>query len=725
MDGPAKVMGKALYVDDLRAPGLLHGATLRSTVPRGRLLAIRPDPAFDWSGLTVVTAADVPYNVVALIEDDQPVLVPVGGEIRHRSEALALVAGEDRERVVRAVEHLGVEVEPLPAVLSIAEALAARVVIHRADNVQKRYRIVKGDGAQAVSRCEVVVTGTYRTPLQEQLYLEPQGVLAWWEDGKARLTGSLQCPYYVEKGIERAFGLPGAEIDVVQAVTGGGFGGKEEYPTLLALHALLLARKSGRPVKMVYGRQEDIEATTKRHPAEVEITTGCDRDGTFRAASIRVVMDGGAYVTLTPVVLSRGTLHASGAYRWEHVCVESCAVATNTPPNGAFRGFGAPQTIWAMERHVDRIARTLGVDPLELRRKNLLRVGDTTATGQRLADSVGVAECVARTAEASGYHEKRARGPARDGRKVRGIGASVFFHGAGFTGSGEQKLKGTVAVDLLPGGRARVRSASTDIGQGTETVFRQIAAAALALPIDGVDVSVPSTAHVPDSGPTVASRTVMVVGSLVEKAAREIRERVDGERAARGGSFPEAADRLLAREGAVSAMATYAPPPGVRWDDATYTGDAYPVFGWACDVAEVEVDLDTFETKVVAFWSAVDVGRAIHPVMCRGQIEGGALQAIGWALSEDVVTAGGQILNPTMTNYIVPTSLDAPPFTTILVEHPYAHGPGGGAKGLGELPMDGAAPAIASAVEHATGIVADTLPLLPERLFELAQGAKP
>src|SRR5450759_706899 len=234
VDGPAKVTGKALYVDDLRAPGLLHGAPLRSTVPRGRLLAVLPDPAFDWSGLTIVTAADIPHNVVSLVEDDQPVLVPVGGEIRHRSEALALVAGEDRERVVRAVEHLGVEVEPLPAVLSIAAALAARVVIHRADNVQKRYRIVKGDGAQAVSRCEVVVTGTYRTPLQEQLYLEPQGVLAWWEDGKARLTGSLQCPYYVEKGIERTFGLSGAAIDVTQAVTGGGFGGKEEYPTLLA-----------------------------------------------------------------------------------------------------------------------------------------------------------------------------------------------------------------------------------------------------------------------------------------------------------------------------------------------------------------------------------------------------------------------------------------------------------------------------------------------------------
>ena len=721
MDGPAKVTGKALYVDDLGAPGLLYGATVRSEVPRGRLLALVPDPAFDWSGLTLVTAADVPCNVVALIEEDQPVLVPVGGEIRHRYEALALVAGEDPERVALARLRLLVDVEPLPPVLSISESLAARTVIHRADNVQKRYRIQKGDGEGAVARCEVVVSGRYSTPLQEQLYLEPQGVLAWWEEGKARLTGSLQCPYYVEKGIERAFGLAAPEIDVTQSVTGGGFGGKEEYPTLLAVHALLLARKSGRPVKMVYGRQEDIEATTKRHPAEVEITTGCDRDGTFRAAHVRVVMDGGAYVTLTPVVLSRGTLHASGAYRWDHVTIESCAVATNTPPNGAFRGFGAPQTIWAMERHVDRIARTLGIEPLLLRKRNLLRVGDTTATGQLLTTSVGVADCVALAEEASGYFAKRSRGGVRTGRKVRGIGASTFFHGAGFTGSGEQKLKGTVAVDLLPGGRSRVRSASTEIGQGTETIFRQIAAAALGVPIDAVEVAVPSTANVPDSGPTVASRTVMVVGSLVERAALEIRGRVEGERVARGGSFAEAGDRLLGAGVPVSAVVTYQPPPGVRWDDATYSGDAYPVFGWACDVAEVEVDLDTFETRVVAFWSAVDVGKAINPVMCKGQIEGGTLQAIGWALSEEIVTAGGKILNPRMTNYIVPTSLDAPPFTTILVEHPYVHGPGGGAKGLGELPMDGAAPAIASAIEHAVGLVADALPLLPERLFELAQ----
>jgi CO/xanthine dehydrogenase Mo-binding subunit len=426
-------------------------------------------------------------------------------------------------------------------------------------------------------------------------------------------------------------------------------------------------------------------------------------------------------VTLTPVVLSRGALHAAGAYRWPDARIDAAAVRTNTPPTGAFRGFGAPQTIWALERHVDRIARTLGVDPLALRRKNLLRIGDVLPTGQLLAESVGVEECIERAVEASGFDRKRAAGPVVVGRKARGVGVSVFLHGAGFTGSGEKYLASRAAVDLLPGGRAEVRIAATDIGQGTETVFRQMAADSLGVGMDAVDFAVPSTGNVPDSGPTVASRTVMIVGSIVETAAKTLRARVGAERTASGGTFAEAATRLVAREGSggrLTETVAYEMPPGVSWNDETYQGEAYPVFGWGCDVAEVEVDLDTFETKVTGFWPAVDVGRAVNPVMCVGQIEGGTLQAIGWALTEEVVRREGEILNPRMTNYIVPTALDAPPFVTSLVEAPYSRGPAGGAKGLGELPMDGGAPAIASAVEHATSLVIDRLPLSPERLFE-------
>ena len=715
VDGPAKVAGSARYVDDLVLPGMIHGATVRSDVARGRLLGVDLDPAFDWSGITVVTADDVPVNAVPVIETDQPVLAK--DEIRHAYEPVALLACEDRLRLEKALRHVTLRVEPLPPVLTIDEALAARVVIRPPDNVFKRYRITKGRGASGVEACEVVVRGVYETGAQEHVYIEPNGMIAYWDEEGAHVEGSLQCPYYVQKGIKGVFGLPDDGVDVTQAVTGGGFGGKEEYPTLVALHALLLAKKSGRPVKLVYGRQEDVEASTKRHPSRVEVATGCDRDGTLRAVSIRVLFDGGAYVTLTPVVLSRGALHACGAYRWADVYVEAAAVATNTPPNGAFRGFGAPQTVWAIERHLDRVARTLGLDPMELRRKNLLRLGDTTSTGQTLKESVGVEECVEKAMAASAYPEKRSRGPVVTGRVARGIGASVFLHGAGFTGSGEKYLKGKVAVDLLPGGRARVRTASTDIGQGTETVFRQIAAGALGVGMDAVDFAVPSTRNVPDSGPTVASRTVMVVGSIVERAAKDLLARVADEAKLRGLSPAAAWDRLAADPERATALVQYEPPPDVSWDDATYSGDAYPAYGWACDVAEVEVDLDTFETKVTGFWAAVDVGRALNPKLCAGQVEGGTLQAIGWALTEKLVTRDGKILNPRMTNYIVPTSLDAPPFTTILVEAPYSRGPGG-AKGVGELPMDGGAPAVAAAIEHATGLVLDRLPMLPEDLFE-------
>ncbi len=726
VDGAAKVAGTALYVDDLPPlPGELHGVTVRSRVARGRLRGVTFDPAIDWSDVTIVRAEDVTPNVVALIVDDQPVLA--ADVIRHAYEPVVLLACADRAKLARAAAAVTLEVDPLPPILDPEAALSADAVVEGRSNLQKRYLITKGaadvgDEASlaaieaALAGCEVVVRGRYTTTHQEQLYLEPQGLIARWDDHGVHVVGSIQCPYYVHKALTKGFDLPADRVHVTQAVTGGGFGGKEEYPSVLALHAALLARKSGRPVRMIYDRKEDLEATTKRHPAICDVATGCDRDGTLRVLAMRVVMDGGAYVTLTPVVLSRGALHAAGAYRWRDARIEALAAATNTPPNGAFRGFGAPQTIWAIERHLDAVARELGRDPLDLRRQNLLTIGDTTATGQKLAFSVAGLECLDKARADSGYDEKRRRGPVATGRVARGIGAATFLHGAGFTGSGERNLKGKAAVDLVAGGRLLIRTGSTDIGQGTETVFRQIVADAAGLPIGAVDYAPVCTTHVPDSGPTVASRTIMIVGSIVESAARKVAARVAAERDRAGGTFAEAGDRLIAA-GEVTELVQYVSPDYVKWDDATYKGDAYPVFAWSCFIAEVDVDLDTFETTVVGFWSATDVGRAVNPVLCVGQIEGGALQALGWALTEEIVWKDGLIQNPRLTNYIIPTALDAPHMTTALIEEPFPFGPGGGAKGIGELPMDGGAPAVAAAIEHATGLSLGALPLSPERLL--------
>lgn len=759
-DGPAKVNGRAKYVDDLpRMPGEMWGVTVRSHVARGTIRSITKDPSFDWSDVVLVTAEDVEStrfnpggcNVVALIEDDQPILARRA--VRHMYEPIALIACENREKAERARAALRVEIDPLPPLLDLEAAQRKDEVIWGEDNLLKKYRIARNDALATIEKSEVVVEGTYRVHHQEQLYIEPQGCIAWWTEeatphgvkSTAHVVGSLQCPYYVHKAFKRAFGLPDDRIDVEQSTTGGGFGGKEEYPSILALHAALLAKKAKRPIRMIYGRKEDIEATTKRHPAIVKIKSGCRRDGTFEAIAIEVVMDGGAYVTLTPVVLSRGALHACGAYRWDAHLVEARAYATSTPPNGAFRGFGAPQTIWAVERHVDAMAKKLGRDPLDLREQNLFREGDVTCTGQVLSTSVGGRACLDAAKAACDWNARRGNvekhnetlkkrdqlRPVRPGDKRvrRGVGVATFMHGAGFTGSGERRLKGKVAVDLERGGRLKIRTASTDIGQGTETVFRQIAADAAGIAIDRVDFEVPSTTKVPDSGPTVASRTVMVVGSIVEKAAKDVAQRVRAEMKS-GESFESAGDRLLARTETVSSLQQYEPPVAQQFDEATYTGDAYPCFSWACDVAEVEVDLDTFETRVVKMWCAQDVGRAIHPVLCAGQVEGGTLQAVGWAIHEKVVWgADGSIKNARMTNYIVPTSVDAPEMETILVEVPYPHGPGG-AKGVGELPMDGGAPAIASAIEHALAGEVDhaplhDLPLLPEDIFVRTQRRTP
>jgi CO/xanthine dehydrogenase Mo-binding subunit len=735
LDGAEKVTGRAKYLDDLTFEGQLWGRTVRSTVAHARIGAVTLDPDFDWKGITVVTARDIPGdNVVALIEDDQPYLAE--GLVRHREEPIALVACADRERLEAALTHVRVEYQPLPAVFDPRAS----------DRVLKSYRVEKAPEqlAQAFARAHRVVEGSYRTGHQEQLYIEPNAVCAVPRtDGGVTLYGSLQCPFYVHRALKRLLDIGDDRLAVIQTITGGGFGGKEEYPSVIAGHAALLARKSGRPVKMIYGRSEDIAATTKRHPAEVRHRTAVAKDGTLLGCEIDILMDGGAYCTLSPVVLSRGTIHAAGAYRWPSCRIDARVVATHTPPNGAFRGFGAPQTLYAVELHMERIAAELGIDPLELRRRNLLRPGDITATGQRLVDSVGAEEVLEQVAARSAFSKRRKElsAPDKDGKR-RGIGLSLVLHGAGFTGSGEAKLKARAGVELTRTG-CRVLSASTEIGQGTVTVFAQMAAEALGVPLADVEVEVPDTSKVPDSGPTVASRTCMVVGGTVARAAQALgralcgyvaeihrvpAERVrlhhgvfaDGERAI--APFAAVAGRYLAERGPLRVIEQYAPPPGIVWDDDTYRGDAYPVYAWAATSVEVEVDPDSYEVRVTRVITAQDVGKAIHPVLCAGQVEGGTVQALGWALLEEAVMKDGRIQNDRLQSYIIPTALDSPPIETVLVEKAYPQGPYG-AKGVGELPMDGPAPAVAAAVLHATGALVPELPLSPERLMG-ALGAK-
>ena len=703
VDGIAKVTGRARYLDDLDAPGAWHGVTVRSPIAHGVLEAIELDPAFDWSQVTVATAADIPgNNFIRLIEDDQVALVAVGSRVMHVDEAIALVAAPTRALAFAAAKAVKPKIKPQPPVFDIDASLAVKQKLYGDNNVFKQFLIRKGHATDAevdaaFANAAKVVEGTYWTSPQEQMYIEPQAMMAEWVGARCYLVGSMQCPYYVHKAMKAFLDCEADDVVVSQSVTGGGFGGKEEYPSMLAAHVAVLAKKSGKRVKMVYERDEDIAATTKRHPCRTEHRLAVDSSGEIVAIDIDVVMDGGAYLTLSPVVLSRGVLHAAGPYRCPLVRVRGRVVATNYPPHGAFRGFGAPQTTFAYERQMQKLAIALGEDGFAIRKRLALRSGDTTATGQELGFSVGTDEVLAAVERVAGPP------PVRDGKNAagapvrRGRGYVFYFHGAGFTGSGEQRLAGKATVARTVDGKFEVRSSSTDIGQGAITIFTQIAASALGVDASLITVVDPSTAQVPDSGPTVASRTCMVVGGVVEKAAKRLREQL-----AKGDQQDE-----------VAVTVQYEMPPGIAWDDATYTGSAYPVFGWAACLVDVAVDLDTYEVAIERCVQAIDVGKAINPSIVKGQIEGGTLQALGWAVLENVIYKDGKVANANMTNCIVPTFADAPELETIIIECPYPFGPNG-AKGVGEIPMDGPAAAVANAVEDALGCAFDSLPISPE-----------
>lgn len=730
VDGVAKVTGRARYLDDLDAPGAWHGATVRSKVAYGVLEAIDFDPAFDWSQVVVATAADIPgKNAIYLIEEDQPALVAIGAHVMHVDEAIAIVAAPTRKLAFEAIKHVKPRIKTLAPVFDVRESLAATTKLYKDDNVFKQFLIRKGHETDAefdavFAKAARVIEGNYYTSPQEQMYIEPQAMMAEWADGRAYIVGSMQCPYYVHKAMKPLLGVEADGVVITQSVTGGGFGGKEEYPSMLAAHVAVVAHKAKRAVKMTYDRDEDIAATTKRHPAWTHHRMAIDANNNILAIDIDCVMDGGAYLTLSPVVLSRGVLHAAGPYKCATTRVRGRVVATNHPPHGAFRGFGAPQTTFPYERQMQKLARELGEDPLALRRRLALRAGDTTSTGQLLGESVGTDEVLDAIEKCAGAP------PVRDGVNAagapvkRGRGVIFYFHGAGFTGSGEQRLAGKATIALTTDGRFEVRSSSTDIGQGVITMFTQICAATLDVPHEMVGVVDPSTALVPDSGPTVASRTCMVVGGLVQQASIALKKTLlawGEQNGMAGAPFVDIA-KARAKLGEVTEMKQYVPPPGIHFDDATYTGAAYPCYGWGACLVDVSVDLDTYEVNIDRCVQAIDVGKAINPNVVKGQIEGGTLQALGWAVLENVIYKDGRVANANMTNCIVPTFADAPNLETIIVECPYAFGPNG-AKGVGEIPMDGPAAAVANAVEDALGVPFDALPISPEAVRAALRGA--
>jgi len=709
-DAPDKVKGSARYVEDLDFAGSLVGGVLRSPHAHARIARLDVSRARNIPGVrAVLTAKDVPgKNLIPMIQPDWPVLAE--RFVRHVGEGVALVAADDGEALARAFEAVSVEYEVLDALLDMERALAA-------GEVMAHWKVRRGEAAVALSRHDIVVVeGTYRTPYQEHAYIEANGMVAMPDGlGGVVVHGSMQCPFYVQKAVASALGCDLNQARIVQAVTGGGFGGKEDAPSAPGAQAALLAMATGRPVRLILSREEDMAVMSKRHPARIDVRLGATREGHLFAAEVDYLLDGGAYATLSPVVLFRGTVHACGPYRVPNVRVDARVVRTHKVPCGAFRGFGEPQVVFAFESAIDVLAERLGMDPLELRGRNALGEGDETITGQVLRSSVGFREVLHKVAEAADWNRKRELFARDTGPVRRGIGLAACHYGVGLGAMGKHLNPAGASVVVAADGSVTVAVGTTEIGQGMVTVLTQIAAEALGCPPELVRVVEPDTSRVPDSGPTVASRTTVMSGNAIRDAAAKIREAMEPVIADSGLEWRDAV-ALCVRQQVGLAAHGWAVPPETTFDLGTGQGDAYVCYSWSANIVEVEVDTETGETRVLRVHSGHDVGRVINPTTGEGQVEGGVVQGIGYALVEEHALEGGRILNDQFSTYIIPTSLDTPEIRSILVEHPFAWGPYG-AKGLGETPIIAVAPAVTAAIAHATGARLNEIPATPERVW--------
>ncbi len=736
-DAWAKARGAAKFTGDIRLPGMVEVAVVRSPHARARILEIDTSRASQINGvLGVFTARDIPgKNLVPLVFQDMPALAM--DEVRYHGEAVALVVGDTREAAWAGARAVDVKYRVMDAILDPIKALDKDAdKLHGNDNVFRRWTVKKGNVDKALQNAHLVVKGTYHTPYQEHLYLEPQSMVAWWSDeGYIEVHGSMQCPFYVRDAVAAVLGLDLSSVHVIQATTGGGFGGKEDVPSTIAAHAALASFLTGRPARLVLSRDEDILVTSKRHPAVIEYESGFDEQGRLLGVKARYVMDAGAYATLSPIVLWRGTMHAAGPYRVEHVDIEALAVATNKVPCGAYRGFGEPQIHFAFESQMDIAADKLGIDPIEMRLKNALEPGDTTATGQVLKKDVGLVQALNAVREASSWDSRFETPGRKQGTVRRGLGVSAVYYGVGLGAAGQALDRAGAFVQVMYDGSAVFAVGTVEMGQGMVSQLSQVIAQELGVSIERVRALPPDTNLLPDSGPTVASRTTVMSGNAVLNACARIKQQL---LEATAGILNEPVDALTIEPGRVTgkngaatldevlhrcflerrdlASTGWFKSPETTWDEKKGQGSPYMTFAWAANVVEVEVDTETGVVTPIEIWAAHDVGKAINPAQVRGQIIGGSLQGLGYGLMEEIIHKDGLMQNNRLSQYIVPTIGDAPKINAIIIETGFEHGPYG-AKGFGEQPLIGIAPALANAVYNATGKRVKTLPITPERLF--------
>ncbi len=673
-DHAPKITGTSIYVDDYANTGVLTGRFLRSKTARARIVSVTV-PELP-PGYFYVDKDDVPgVNKVHIVMDDTPVFAQ--DTVEYIGEPIAMVVGPDVRQVEAILAGIRVEYEELEPVLDL----------RRADTVFFDYEYGRGDLEKAFAEADQVFTEEFSTGYQDQTYLETQGMMAEPEpDGRMFVHGSLQCVYYVHTALMQALGCGPEDVHVLQDVTGGGFGGKEDFPSILGCQVAVAAKKAGAPVRCVFSRREDLEFTPKRHPSLCTYRAAV-KDGRVTAMDIEVLFNAGAYTTLSAVVLQRGVICASGVYNIEHLHVHGKALKTNTVPSGAYRGFGAPQTFFAVEMFMDHIAKDLGEDSLEFKEKHLVKQGDKTSTSGIYHFPVPLPDMIEEVNAACDFRRKHKEyALPQTGRFRRGIGMSLYFHGAGFTGSGERDIiKAVCRLAKHADGTVEILAANGEIGQGLRTTFPKIVAKELGLPLEKVRFEHPDTARVPDSGPTVASRSLMIVGELLRRCAVRLREAwIDGEEQMVEEHFKE-------------------PDFMIPFYLDKFQGDAYPTYAWGVNAIEVEVDTYTGLTKILGAYGSFDVGTPMDEGIVMGQMEGGFLQGIGYASMESMdYDSRGRIRNNSFSDYLIPTAADVPNLTCMLHVEKYPDGPYG-AKGAGELPLVGAPGAYVEAMEQALG----------------------
>lgn len=700
LDARAKVTGAALFPGDINLPGQLWMKVLFARRPHARIKRLDLARAQAAPGVVrIFTARDVPVNEFGLGSKDAPVLN--GDEVRWIGEKIALVVAETEKQAAHARDLIEIEYEDLPPLTDPRDALkpgASQVHPAYAGNIIKHIPIRKGDVAQGFAHADVIIEGEYHTPYQEHAYLQPEAGLAYIDAaGRVTVVVGGQWTHEDQEQIAHALDLPLDKVRVIYPAIGGAFGGREDMSVQIIL--ALAAYKLNRPVKIVWSREESIIGHHKRHPMWITHKLGATRDGKLVAAQVQIISDAGPYMYTSPKVLGNAAFAATGPYEIPHVHVDAYTVATHNIVTGAFRGFGGPQAHFAAETQMNKLAAKLGMDPVELRLKNILREGSLLATQTPLPGGiVSLPHVVAQCAESFGW-TTRAKSKTENHKSKIGYGFACALKNVGFSFGYQENA--TATVELHGGAEIEkviVHHAAAEVGQGTHTALAQMAAATLGVPIEKIELIVSDTAQTENAGSVSASRMTYIGGNAVK------------------GACERALEKWNAEERPAIATYKYLAPPTTNFDPATGKSKPNIAYGYVAQAVEVEVDTETGFVRVVRVTCADDVGKAVNPRMIEGQIEGAVAQAQGWTIQEDFQTQAGHVLTPNLSTYLIPGILDVPTHVdAVILEYPDSDGPWG-ARGMAEMPFLPLAPAIIAAVHDAIGVWFDQFPLTPWRV---------